>query len=66
MGAHQDAVEVSKDLGVKAEQAVTYRRRKSLEAMAARSSNMRGYRNPKIVDAEAPMPGLSEDQRSER
>jgi hypothetical protein len=65
MGADQDAVEVGRDLGVKAEQAVTYGRGKSREAMAAMSGNVRGYRNAKMVDAEATMPGFSEDQRSE-
>ena len=65
MGADQDAVEVGKDLGVRAEQAVTYGRGKSREAMVAMSGNVRGYRNAKMVDAEAAMPAFSEDQRSE-
>lgn len=65
MGADQDAVEVGKDLGVKAEQAVTYSRGKSREAMAAMSGNVRGYRTAKIVDAQAAMPAFSADQRSE-
>lgn len=65
MGADQDAVEVGKDLGVRAEQAVTYGRGKSREAMAAMSGNVRGYRNAKMVNAEAAMPGFSEDQRAE-
>lgn len=64
MGADQDAVEVGKDLGVKAEQAVTYSRGKSREAMAAMSGNVRGYRTAKMVDAEAPMPAFTADQRS--
>ncbi|ADU01189.1 vWA domain-containing protein [Mycolicibacterium gilvum] len=63
MGADQDAVEVGKDLGVKAEQAVTYSRGKSREAMAAMSGNVRGYRTARIVDAQAVMPGFSEEQR---
>ena len=65
MGADQDAVEVGKDLGVRAEQAFTYGRGKSREAMAAMSGNVRGYRNAKMVDEEAAMPALSEDRRSE-
>lgn len=65
MGADQDAVEVGKDLGVKAEQAVTYSRGKSREAMAAMSGNVRGYRTAKIVDAAAAMPAFTEDQRSD-
>lgn len=65
MGADQDAVEVGKDLGVRAEQAVTYSRGKSREAMAAMSGNVRGYRTAKMTDGVAAMPGFSEDQRSE-
>lgn len=65
MGADQDAVEVGRDLGVKAEQAVTYGRGKSREAMAAMSGNVRGYRNAKMVDADAAMPEFSADQRSD-
>ena len=65
MGADQDAVEVGRDPGVKAEQAVTYGRGKSREAMAAMSGNVRGYCNAKLVDAEAAMPEFSADQRSE-
>lgn len=65
MGADQDAVEVGMDLGVKAEQAVTYGRGKSREAMAAMSGNVRGYRNAKLVDMDAAMPGFSEDQRTD-
>jgi hypothetical protein len=65
MGADQDAVEVGKDLGVKAEQAITYGRGRSREAMIAASGNVRSYRNAKRVDAAAPMPAFTEDQRSE-
>ncbi|KAA0115071.1 vWA domain-containing protein [Mycolicibacterium sp. P9-22] len=65
MGADQDAVEVGRDLGVKAEHAVTYGRGKSREAMVAMSGNVRGYRNAKLGDASAAMPAFSPDQRSE-
>ena len=65
MGADQDAVEVGKGLGVKAEQAVTYGRGKSREAMMAASANVRGYRDAKMVDAAAPMPVFTAEQRSE-
>ena len=65
MGADQDAVEVGKDLGVKAEQAVTYGRGKSREAMMTVSSNVRGYRTAKLADAAAAMPAFSDEQRSE-
>ena len=65
MGADQDGVEVGKDLGVRADQAVTYGRGKSREAMEAMLDKVRGYRNAKMVDAEAAMPAFSPDQRSE-
>jgi hypothetical protein len=65
MGADQDAVEIGKDLGVKAEQAVTYSRGKSREAMAAMSGNVRGYRNARQVDVDAVMPAFTDVQRAE-
>lgn len=65
MGADQDAVEVGKDLGVRAEQAVTYGRGKSREAMAAMSGNVRGYRTAKMADGAAAMPAFTEGQRSD-
>lgn len=64
-GADQDAVEVGRGLGVKAEQAVTYGRGKSRAAMASMSGNVRGYRNAKLGDAGAAMPAFSADQRAE-
>ena len=42
MGTDQDAVEVGRDLGVKPEQAVTYGRGKSREAMVAMSGTCGG------------------------
>ena len=36
-----------------------------LQLMPAMSGNVRGYRNAKMVDAAAPMPAFSADQRSE-
>lgn len=65
MGADQDAVEVGRALGVRAEQAVTYARGKSREAMAAMSGNVRGYRSAKLADAAAAMPDFTEAQRAE-
>ncbi|MBU9763545.1 VWA domain-containing protein [Mycobacterium sp. TNTM28] len=65
MGADQDAVEVGSQLGVKAEQSVTYGRGKSREAWAAASDNVRRYRGAKIMDADAIMPEFSDAQRSE-
>lgn len=65
MGADQDAVEVGKGLGVKAEQAITYGRGKSREAMMAASGNVRSYRNAKLASPDAAMPAFTADQRSE-
>lgn len=64
MGANQNAVEVGKGLGVKAEQSITYSRGKSREAMGAVSNNVRKYRNAKIRDCTARMPEFSDEQRS--
>lgn len=64
MGADQDAVEVGRGLGVKPEQAVTYARGKSREAMAAASGNVRGYRDAKLVTCDAVMPAFTAAQRS--
>lgn len=65
MGADQDAVEVGKGLGVRAEQSVSYARGKSREAMMAASNNVRSYRTARLDDADAAMPAFSADQRSE-
>ena len=65
MGADQDAVEVGKGLGVPAEQAVTYGRGKSREAMVAMSENVRGYRTAKMVDSVAGMPAFTAEQRAD-
>ena len=65
MGADQDAVEVGKGLGVKAEQAVTYARGRSREAMMATSANVRGYRSAKLADPAAAMPAFTDAQRAE-
>ncbi|MGB3325019.1 MAG: vWA domain-containing protein [Mycolicibacterium fortuitum] len=65
MGADQDAVEVGKGLGVKAEQSVTYGRGKSHEVWAAASGNVRAYRGAKLINPGALMPEFSDDQRAE-
>ncbi|WP_395307500.1 vWA domain-containing protein [Mycobacterium sp. AMU20-3851] len=64
MGADQDAVEVGRDLGVRAEQSVTYARGKSRQAMEMVSANVRGYWTAKMTDVDAAMPGFSADQRA--
>jgi hypothetical protein len=63
MGADQDAVEVGKGLGVKAEQSITYARGKSREAMIAASGNVRRYRTAKLDADDAQMPAFSDEQR---
>ncbi|MUL49118.1 VWA domain-containing protein [Mycobacterium sp. CBMA293] len=65
LGADQDAVEVGKGLGVKEEQAVTYARGKSREAMMAVAGNVRGYRNARVANPGAAMPAFTEAQRAE-
>jgi hypothetical protein len=65
MGADQDAVEVGKELGVKDGQALTYARGKSREAMLATSGNVRGYREAKLRNPAAAMPGFTVAQRAE-
>ncbi len=65
MGADQDAVEVGRGLGVKADQSVTYARGKSREAWATASGNVCKYRGAKIIDPAAAMPAFTADQRSE-
>ncbi len=65
MGADQDAVEVGKGLGVRAEQSISYVRGRSREAMAAMAGNVRGYRTARMVDEDAVMPGFSDEQRAE-
>lgn len=65
MGADQDAVEIGEGLGVKAEQSITYSRRKSREAWAVASDNVRRYRGDKLLDSAAAMPGFTAEQRSQ-
>jgi len=65
MGADQDAVEVGKGLGVKAEQSVTYAKGKSREAMRAVSDNVRSYRDAKRRHIDASMPEFTAGQRAD-
>lgn len=65
MGADQNAVEVGRGLGVRTEQAITYARGKSREAMAAMSGNVRGYRSAKLGNPAAAMPAFTDAQRAE-
>lgn len=65
MGCDQDAVEVGTGLGIKDGQALTYARGKSREAMRTTSANVRGYRDAKLRDAAAAMPGFTAAQRAQ-
>jgi hypothetical protein len=65
MGADQDAVEVGTGLGVKAEQAITYARGKSSDAWKVASTNVREYREARLVDPAAAMPAFTQAQRDE-
>ena len=65
MGADQDAVEVGRDLGVKEEQAITYARGRSREAMATVAGNVRNYRTAKLADPGAAMPVFTAEQRAD-
>lgn len=65
LGADQDAVEVGTQLGVKREQAVTYSKGKSRDAMMAVSDNISHYRAAKAADPDSLMPAFSAEQRTE-
>ncbi len=65
LGADQDAIEVGARIGVKREHAVTYKRGKSRDVMAAASKNIRDYRTEKQRNFSAPMPAFSDVQRAE-
>jgi uncharacterized protein YegL len=64
MGADQDAVEVGTSLGVGAEHSVTYARGRSREAWVTTSGKVRGYRDRRILDEDAAMPGYTAEERS--
>lgn len=65
LGADQDAIEVGARIGVKRDQALTYSKGKSRDALAAVSANIRNYRNVKTVNPGAAMPVFSDRQRAE-
>lgn len=65
MGADQDAVEVGVRMGIDADHSVTFARGKSREAMAAASSNIRGFREAAPEDRLGGMPAFSPEQRSD-
>ena len=65
LGADQDAVEVGRGLGVKAESSITYGRGKSAEAMVAGSDKVRRLREARTHDAAAPMPAFTAQERQD-
>ncbi|GGC74231.1 VWA domain-containing protein [Hoyosella rhizosphaerae] len=65
LGADQDAIEVGARLGIKREQAATYSRGKSRDALTAVSSNVRRYRYDKTLNPQAMMPEFSDAQRAD-
>ena len=64
MGADQDAVEVGASLGVAKDQAVTYSRGKSREAMGAASGKISKLRAARIVAPAAPMEAFTDAERA--
>ncbi|CAN5419737.1 VWA domain-containing protein [soil metagenome] len=65
MGADQDAVEVGAALGVRADHAITYGRGKSREAMRLKSEKISSMRRARQVDAAAPLPAYTAQERSD-
>ncbi|HQF04200.1 MAG TPA: VWA domain-containing protein, partial [Phycicoccus sp.] len=63
MGADQDAIEVGMSVGISADSSITYARNRAGDAMALQSRKVRQYREAKRVDAAAPMPGWTAEER---
>ena len=64
MCADQDAVEVGARLGVAPAHAVTYSRGNVDAVMAASSANLAAFRDARVFDTAASMPGYTDEQRS--
>lgn len=65
MGADQDAIEVGRSMGVKAEHSVTYGRGKAREAMAATSAKVAGLRAARVANPAAMADGYSQSERDD-
>ena len=64
MGADQDAIEVGRNIGIKADHAVSYGRGKSQEVMASASAKISHVRTSRAAgDAAAPMPAFTDEER---
>lgn len=64
MGADQDAIEVGGRLGVAPTHAVTYSRGNVDAVMAASSANLAAFRDARVFDTTASMPGYTDEQRA--
>jgi len=65
MGADQDAIEVGRSMGVKAEHSVTYGRGKAREAMAATSAKVAGLRAARMANPAAMAAGYTAAERDD-
>lgn len=64
MGADQDAIEVGRNIGIKADNSVTYGRGKSQEVMASASGKISHVRTARAAgDVAAAMPQFTEEER---
>jgi hypothetical protein len=64
MGADQDAIEVGRNIGIKADHSVTYGRGKSQEAFASASDKIAHVRTAKAAgQAAASMPAFTQEER---
>lgn len=63
MGADQDAIEVGASIGIRADNAVSYSRGKTREAMAASASKVGELRKSRMVDPGATMPRFTSKER---
>ncbi|HET9419823.1 MAG TPA: vWA domain-containing protein [Nocardioides sp.] len=64
MGADQDAIEVGRNIGIKADHSVTYGRGKSQDVMTSASAKIAEYRTARAAgDLAAPMPAFTDEER---
>ena len=64
MGADQDAIEVGRNIGIKADHSVTYGRGKSQDVMSSASAKIAEYRTARAAgDLAAPMPAFTDEER---
>ena len=64
MGADQDAIEVGRNIGIKADHSVTYGRGKSQDVMSSASAKIADYRTARAAgDHAAGMPAFTDEER---